>query len=231
METYICIGKCVPTPASLSRAALPPSHHSFPLASSCAPALFHSPCPPKPPAHSRSSAFPLVPHRSFVPLVPTRDALSSFPAILAISLRSSSRSLARTRAIPVFSLGVPALVARFFLPNPLFFLSTPRSRRVIFIICYLLRHTPPAATVCPARPTRKNRKIEENKRAAGAPCIPPGWRARATVTVGNDKGRPGGTRRAAKGVGKKKKAPRDQRPTRRIIRASACARLSRARGS
>lgn len=122
-----------------------------------------------------------VPHQSLVPLVPTRDthSRSHDPAISLPAVRIPAR------AIPLSPAARPPLIAhRFFFPRgSFFFLNTPPSRSVIFIICYLLRHTPPAvvaavaatAAVCPARPTRKNRKIEENKSGRrGAPRIPQG---------------------------------------------------------
>jgi len=139
------------------------------------PDLFHSPC-----------SLPLVsPHARATTSFRTGPSFLSFP--LATFSRCSLdlcsiRALLRTRH-PAYSHDVPVLVARFIfslfisLPFLSFFFFSPQhapGRRVIFIICYLLR-TPPAVVVCPARPTRKNRKIEENKSGRrGAPRIPRG---------------------------------------------------------
>lgn len=170
METYICIGKCVPTPAV---------------------SLAHSPS--RSPSSDRTSFTRRVPPS--VPPRPSRPRSSRSAPVLRSShsySRYSLSSLSRSRGLsfsrshprsrrPAFSHGVPLLVA-FFPRTFFFFLNTPPSRPVIFIICYLLRHTPPAVVaavaataVCPARPTRKNRKIEENKSGRrGAPRIPQG---------------------------------------------------------
>lgn len=180
VETYICIGKCVPTPASHSRALPLPTGPLSLLA--VYPPLCH-------PVHPRALR---VPHRSFAPLVPTRDAHSRRSHDPTISLPTA---LALARAIPLSPTACLRSSFALFFPSSylLFFSSsTPPGRRVIFIICYLLRHTPhrpslpllPPTAVCPARPTRKNRKIEENKSGRrGAPRIPRGGRARTAVAV------------------------------------------------
>jgi len=233
VETYICIGKCVPTPASLSP-AIPPllalslsrSHslslsHSFSLALSLSrsrslslsphvslpPAYRTSFTPPsQTPAHSRS---PAVPPRSapvlrssrshsrcslLVPSIP--QSLPSRLAAPSLSLAlSPSRFLPRRATARRASFFSPFFLSSFFLPSrtPYFSSARPRGRRVIFIICYLLRRAaPPAATVCPARPTRKNRKIEENKSGRRA-AHPAGMPSSASAVDGNG-GRWGRTR-------------------------------------
>lgn len=138
VETYICIGKCVPTPASLLRA--------FPLALSSGPDLFHSPCVPSPALRAR------VPHRSSViPLVLTREKLSPSRSCAPTPARSLAASLSLPSLSPSRFLRRRATAGRlrsffffflsFFSTSPPFFLSTPPGRRVIFIICYLLRAT------------------------------------------------------------------------------------------
>lgn len=134
--------------------------------------------PSVPPLSSRA---PHVPHQSFVSPVPTRDVHSRRSHGLP---RSLPTVLVLARVIPLSPTAcLRSSLTLFFPPYLPFFLNTPPSRRVIFIICYLLRHTPPAvaaavtatAGVCPARPTRKNRKIEENKSGQrGTPLIPRG---------------------------------------------------------
>lgn len=178
METYICIGKCVPTPASLSRA--------FPLALSSGPDLFHSPCVPPPlisAPRARSAPVLRHPSRSYplVSLVPSRSSVST-PARSLSPRFSLDPSLsfshplfpARSR-YPAFSIGVPPRSVRwlFFSAVPPFFPQhAPGPSSDFYNLLLVARHTPPtvassaaaaAVAVCPARPTRKNRKIEENK--------------------------------------------------------------------
>lgn len=135
------------------------------------PDLFHSLCTPlcaPPPAFRTGPSFLSFPLAmlTLVALTIPRSLFQPFSPTLALSCSLPRRASAHR--------------SRFFPPISFFFLNTPPSCRVIFIICYLLRHTPPAvatavAALCPARPTRKNRKIEENKSGRrGAPRIPRG---------------------------------------------------------
>lgn len=230
METYICIGKCVPTPASLSR-VLPLARSSD--RTSFAPAVSSLLSRPPPLADPQPSAFR---HWSFVRLVSTHDAFSSLAYDPAISLSLSFShplfpSLAPSRFLPRRASALVALAHSFFSPMPPFFSSArPRGRRVIFIICYLLRRTPP---VCrrvsgAARPEKPENRGKQKSGRRGAPCIPlGGWYARtAAAAVGEEE-----TRWRRRGRKKRKRHRGTSSPTRRIIRASACARLSRARGS
>lgn len=108
METYICIGKCVPTPASLSR-ALPFSLSLF------RPDLFHSSCTPPPPSAPRSSRSAPVPRSS--------RSYSRYSLSLSRSRDlSSSRTHPRSRH-PAFSRGAAAAHRSplFFPPWLLFF--------------------------------------------------------------------------------------------------------------
>lgn len=181
METYICIGKCVPTPASHSRALPLPTG---PLSLAVYPPLCH---PVHPPRALR------VPHRSFAPLVPTRDARSRRSHDPTISLPTA---LALARAIPLSPTACLRSSFALFFPSSylLFFSSsTPPSRRVIFIICYLLRHTPPPAV---AAAVAANRRVSgaahpekpenrgKQKRPARRAAHPAGW-ARSNGSGGN----------------------------------------------
>lgn len=125
VETYICIGKCVPTPASLSRALSRALPHALPLPTGpLSLAVYSSLCPllllhPPRPRTLR------VPHRSFVPLVPTRDAHSRRSHDPVISLPTA---LALARAIPLSPAACHrSSLALFFPPYLLFFLNTPPS--------------------------------------------------------------------------------------------------------
>lgn len=186
-----------------------------------------------PPPSSRRPATLRVP-----PLVPRSSRFHSRRLLVARTIpRSLSLShplfpsLASSRFFPRRASALVALAHSFFSPMPPFFSSArPRGRRVIFIICYLLRRTPP---VCrrvsgAARPEKPENRGKQKSGRRGAPCIPlGGWYARtAAAAVGQ-----GETRWRRRGRKKRKRHRGTSSPTRRIIRASACARLSRARGS
>lgn len=107
---------------------------------------------------SRSSVS--TPARSLSP----RFSLDSFPLFLAPTL---SRALAIPLSPSACHRSGP--VAFFFRRTSFFPQHAPGPSSDFYNLLLVARHTPPtvassaAAAVCPARPTRKNRKIEENK--------------------------------------------------------------------
>lgn len=116
----------------------------------------------------------------------------SFPLSHRSRVLFSTRAPLPSRRCSFSPRDVPSLSrrARVFSPVPLFFLSTPPGRRVIFIICYLLRHTPPAAAgVSGAAHPEKPENRGKQKRGRRVVHLPAGWRELRT-TVG--KGRFGG---------------------------------------
>lgn len=175
----------------------------------------------------RVSPGPPLPRR-----VPHRSHLSLSRAFAARSSRSHPNVPARSR---FRALALPFPLRRataFFSPAPPFFLSTPPGPSSDFYNLLLVaRYTPSAAVAAtaaagvsgaahPEKP--ENRGKQKRPARCAAPCIP-------RDALGRQRRRWRGTASAAVGAEKKKKAPRDQRPTRRIIRANACARLFRAR--
>lgn len=193
MEAYICIGKCVPTPASHSRVRpLSPSSDRTSFTRRVRP-------PPLPALSCVPSPAPQPP-RSAPVLRSSRSHSQRSLAVLSIPAISVPPASSFIRAVPLAPLACLRARRAFFYslfisPRSSFF-SPPQhapGRRVIFIICYLLRHTPPAVVVCPARPTRKNRKIEENKSGRrGAPRIPRGGALGQRVAASGVSGRGGG---------------------------------------
>jgi len=117
VETYICIGKCVPTPASLSLSLPLPVSRSLPRTGPL------SLLPPKPPRIPALQPSPRVPSHSrcslLVPSIP--QSLPSLPRPAAP--RRPTRSVSRH---PAFSLGVPPLV-ELLLPLPPTAPPPPRS--------------------------------------------------------------------------------------------------------
>lgn len=99
-------------------------------------------------------------------------AISLPVSLLILPSLSRTHSFPRSR-YPAFSIGVPPLgpVAFFFRRTSFFPQHAPGPSSDFYNLLLVARHTPPtvassaaaAAAVCPARPTRKNRKIEENK--------------------------------------------------------------------
>lgn len=153
-----------------------------------------------PPPVLRSSRF----HSRYALSSLVRDPAISHPAV---------HSATRSRFV---SLSPPACHrsrrsrAHFFPPTPLFFSSArPRGRRVIFIICYLLRRTPPvcrrvSGAVRPEKPENRG-KQKSGRRGASRRAVHlagGGWYAR-TVAVAMEKGERNGL--AAEGVEKKEK--------------------------
>lgn len=132
-----------------------------------------------------------VPHRSFAPLIPTRDARSRRSHDPTISLPTA---LALARAIPLSPTACLRSSFALFFPSCLLFFSssTPPGRRVIFIICYLLRHTPPAVAAAVAANRRvsgaahpeKPENRGKQKRPARRAAHPAGW-ARSNGSGGN----------------------------------------------
>lgn len=182
METYICIGKCVPTPASHSRALPLPTG---PLSLAVYPPLCH-------PVHPRAlSAFRTGPSFLSFPLAMLTLVALTIPRSLFQPL---SPSLAPSRFLPRRASAAP--FALFFPSCLLFFSSsTPPSRRVIFIICYLLRHTPLAVAAAVAANRRvsgaahpeKPENRGKQKRPARRAAHPAGW-ARSNGSGGNGRG-------------------------------------------
>lgn len=173
VETYICIGKCVPTPASLSRVLhLAPSSGDRTSFTRRVLSLSSAPSP---------RAFRIGP--SFLSRFHSQSI-----ATIPFSLPRATAPLSRARIF-------------FSLMPPFFSSNTPPGPSSDFYNLLLVAPTHHRfAGVCPARPARKNRKIEENKRAAGAP--------RHLAGVARSDGgrrRGGGRRHGAEGVEKKEK--------------------------
>lgn len=233
METYICIGKCVPTPASLSRAPL----LALPLPTGPLSLVVYPPLrPPLPRALH-------VPHQSFVPLVPTPDAHSRRSHDPAISLPTARIP---ARIVPLSPTAcLRARCSRFF--SPVYFLffpqHAPEPSSDFYNLLLVAPHTTGRRRRCcrhrrvsgaahPEKPENRGKQKRPARRAAH----PAGWCAWTAVAgtatargpgegVAVESG-PGERRCDGAGVADEKRKRHRGTPTQRIIHASACARLS-----